>query len=103
MINVIHPSCSVSSGLLYLGWFIVFPSSAVTAFKFFYISIPSDFFVLFCSQETKEEKSSYTCPLCEKICTTQHQLTMHIRQVRRVPALDFLLLSVSGLPECVLQ
>lgn len=32
-------------------------------------------------QETKEEKSSYNCPLCEKICTTQHQLTMHIRQV----------------------
>ncbi|XP_054489056.2 ras-responsive element-binding protein 1 isoform X5 [Agelaius phoeniceus] len=32
------------------------------------------------NQETKEEKSSYTCPLCEKICTTQHQLTMHIRQ-----------------------
>ncbi|XP_029098526.1 ras-responsive element-binding protein 1 isoform X3 [Monodon monoceros] len=30
--------------------------------------------------ETKEEKSSYNCPLCEKICTTQHQLTMHIRQ-----------------------
>lgn len=28
----------------------------------------------------KEEKSSYNCPLCEKICTTQHQLTMHIRQ-----------------------
>lgn len=32
-------------------------------------------------QEMKEEKSSYNCPLCEKICTTQHQLTMHIRQV----------------------
>ncbi|XP_066124534.1 ras-responsive element-binding protein 1 isoform X3 [Saccopteryx bilineata] len=32
------------------------------------------------NQETKEEKSSYNCPLCEKICTTQHQLTMHIRQ-----------------------
>ncbi|NXH23339.1 RREB1 protein, partial [Bucco capensis] len=32
------------------------------------------------NQESKEEKSSYTCPLCEKICTTQHQLTMHIRQ-----------------------
>ncbi|XP_074254517.1 ras-responsive element-binding protein 1 isoform X2 [Saimiri boliviensis] len=31
-------------------------------------------------EETKEEKSSYNCPLCEKICTTQHQLTMHIRQ-----------------------
>ncbi|XP_013377269.1 PREDICTED: ras-responsive element-binding protein 1 isoform X1 [Chinchilla lanigera] len=30
--------------------------------------------------EMKEEKSSYNCPLCEKICTTQHQLTMHIRQ-----------------------
>ena len=34
-------------------------------------------------QETKEEKSSYNCPLCEKVCTTQHQLTMHIRQVCR--------------------
>ncbi|XP_040839956.1 ras-responsive element-binding protein 1 [Ochotona curzoniae] len=32
------------------------------------------------NQETKEEKSSYSCPLCEKLCTTQHQLTMHIRQ-----------------------
>ncbi|XP_052013435.1 ras-responsive element-binding protein 1 isoform X3 [Apodemus sylvaticus] len=32
------------------------------------------------NQETKEEKSSYNCPLCEKICTTQHQLTTHIRQ-----------------------
>lgn len=32
------------------------------------------------NQETKEERSSYNCPLCEKICTTQHQLTMHIRQ-----------------------
>uniref|UniRef100_A0A452QGP1 Ras-responsive element-binding protein 1 n=1 Tax=Ursus americanus TaxID=9643 RepID=A0A452QGP1_URSAM len=31
-------------------------------------------------EETKEEKSSYNCPLCEKICSTQHQLTMHIRQ-----------------------
>uniref|UniRef100_A0A8C6E5R5 Ras-responsive element-binding protein 1 n=1 Tax=Moschus moschiferus TaxID=68415 RepID=A0A8C6E5R5_MOSMO len=32
------------------------------------------------NQETKEEKSSYSCPLCEKVCATQHQLTMHIRQ-----------------------
>ncbi|XP_042320588.1 ras-responsive element-binding protein 1 isoform X2 [Sceloporus undulatus] len=32
------------------------------------------------NQETKDEKSSYTCPLCEKVCTTQHHLTMHIRQ-----------------------
>ncbi|XP_054554205.1 ras-responsive element-binding protein 1 isoform X2 [Talpa occidentalis] len=32
------------------------------------------------NQETKEEKSSYSCPLCEKLCPTQHQLTMHIRQ-----------------------
>nr|XP_056710129.1 ras-responsive element-binding protein 1 isoform X1 [Euleptes europaea] len=32
------------------------------------------------NQETKDEKSSYTCPLCEKFCATQHQLTMHIRQ-----------------------
>ncbi|KAM6184906.1 ras-responsive element-binding protein 1 [Rhynchocyon petersi] len=32
------------------------------------------------NQEAKEEKSSYNCPLCEKICSTQHQLTMHIRQ-----------------------
>uniref|UniRef100_A0A8C3WF26 Ras-responsive element-binding protein 1 n=1 Tax=Catagonus wagneri TaxID=51154 RepID=A0A8C3WF26_9CETA len=32
------------------------------------------------NQETKDERSSYNCPLCEKICTTQHQLTMHIRQ-----------------------
>lgn len=32
------------------------------------------------NQESKEEKSSYTCPLCEKVCNSQHQLTMHIRQ-----------------------
>ncbi|XP_072008635.1 ras-responsive element-binding protein 1 isoform X2 [Engystomops pustulosus] len=32
------------------------------------------------NQESKEEKSSYTCPLCEKMCNSQHQLTMHIRQ-----------------------
>ncbi|XP_053322245.1 ras-responsive element-binding protein 1 [Spea bombifrons] len=32
------------------------------------------------NQECKEEKSSYTCPLCDKICNSQHQLTMHIRQ-----------------------
>ncbi|XP_069769621.1 ras-responsive element-binding protein 1 isoform X2 [Narcine bancroftii] len=31
-------------------------------------------------QETKEEKSSFICPLCGKNCGTQHQLTMHIRQ-----------------------
>lgn len=41
--------------------------------------IDSPFIISF--QEMKEEKSSYNCPLCEKICTTQHQLTMHIRQV----------------------
>nr|XP_015210078.1 PREDICTED: ras-responsive element-binding protein 1 isoform X2 [Lepisosteus oculatus] len=32
------------------------------------------------NQETKEDKSSFTCPLCDKNCLTQHQLTMHIRQ-----------------------
>ncbi|XP_070603316.1 ras-responsive element-binding protein 1 isoform X2 [Erythrolamprus reginae] len=32
------------------------------------------------NQETKDEKSSFICPLCEKNCVTQHQLTMHIRQ-----------------------
>ncbi|XP_067910551.1 ras-responsive element-binding protein 1 isoform X5 [Heterodontus francisci] len=31
-------------------------------------------------QEAKEEKSFFICPLCEKNCGTQHQLTMHIRQ-----------------------
>ncbi|XP_039609300.1 ras-responsive element-binding protein 1 isoform X2 [Polypterus senegalus] len=31
-------------------------------------------------QEAKEEKSSFICPLCDKNCLTQHQLTMHIRQ-----------------------
>ncbi|XP_028813803.1 ras-responsive element-binding protein 1 isoform X2 [Denticeps clupeoides] len=31
------------------------------------------------TQETKED-SSFICPLCEKNCLTQHQLTMHIRQ-----------------------
>lgn len=77
-----------------LGMDSVFPPSSLTAFQSFYIDTPSGCFVIFCPQETKEEKSSYTCPLCEKICTTQHQLTMHIRQVCRVPALDFLLKSV---------
>lgn len=33
-------------------------------------------------QEVKEERSSFICPLCNKNCMTQHQLTMHIRQVR---------------------
>ncbi|XP_066435394.1 ras-responsive element-binding protein 1 isoform X2 [Eleutherodactylus coqui] len=32
------------------------------------------------NQESKDDKSSYTCPLCEKMCNSQHQLTMHIRQ-----------------------
>ncbi|XP_043920794.1 ras-responsive element-binding protein 1 [Protopterus annectens] len=32
------------------------------------------------NQESKEEKSSYICPLCEKVCPSQHLLTMHIRQ-----------------------
>ncbi|RXM96898.1 Ras-responsive element-binding protein 1 [Acipenser ruthenus] len=32
------------------------------------------------NQEAKEEKSLFICPLCEKNCMTQHQLTMHIRQ-----------------------
>lgn len=33
------------------------------------------------SQEVKEDRSSFICPLCNKNCMTQHQLTMHIRQV----------------------
>ncbi|XP_030629121.1 ras-responsive element-binding protein 1 [Chanos chanos] len=32
------------------------------------------------NQEVKEERSTFICPLCEKNCMTQHQLTMHIRQ-----------------------
>ncbi|XP_028289910.1 ras-responsive element-binding protein 1 [Gouania willdenowi] len=32
------------------------------------------------SQETKEESSPLICPLCDKSCQSQHQLTMHIRQ-----------------------
>ncbi|KAK5877683.1 hypothetical protein CesoFtcFv8_025164 [Champsocephalus esox] len=31
-------------------------------------------------QETKEESSAFICPLCDKDCQSQHQLTMHIRQ-----------------------
>uniref|UniRef100_A0A3B4F2B0 Ras responsive element binding protein 1 n=1 Tax=Pundamilia nyererei TaxID=303518 RepID=A0A3B4F2B0_9CICH len=31
-------------------------------------------------QDTKDDSSSYCCPLCDKSCQTQHQLTMHIRQ-----------------------
>ncbi|XP_078544187.1 ras-responsive element-binding protein 1 isoform X2 [Lissotriton helveticus] len=30
--------------------------------------------------ESKEDKSPHICPLCEKVCNSQHQLTMHIRQ-----------------------
>ncbi|KTF85195.1 hypothetical protein cypCar_00020612 [Cyprinus carpio] len=30
--------------------------------------------------EVKIERSSFICPLCNKNCMTQHQLTMHIRQ-----------------------
>ncbi|XP_076827244.1 ras-responsive element-binding protein 1 isoform X2 [Brachyhypopomus gauderio] len=32
------------------------------------------------SQEGKDDTSSLICPLCDKNCQTQHQLTMHIRQ-----------------------
>ncbi|XP_030624717.1 ras-responsive element-binding protein 1 [Chanos chanos] len=32
------------------------------------------------SQEAKDDSSSFICPLCDKNCVTQHQLTMHIRQ-----------------------
>ncbi|KAM9839542.1 ras-responsive element-binding protein 1 isoform 2-T3 [Aulostomus maculatus] len=32
------------------------------------------------NQDAKEDSSAYICPLCDKSCQTQHQLTMHIRQ-----------------------
>ncbi|XP_028832081.1 ras-responsive element-binding protein 1 isoform X2 [Denticeps clupeoides] len=32
------------------------------------------------NQEVKEDRSTFICPLCDKNCMTQHQLTMHIRQ-----------------------
>lgn len=32
------------------------------------------------NQEAKNDSSSLTCPLCDKPCQNQHQLTMHIRQ-----------------------
>ncbi|XP_053090042.1 ras-responsive element-binding protein 1 isoform X2 [Pangasianodon hypophthalmus] len=32
------------------------------------------------SQDVKDDTSSLICPLCDKNCQTQHQLTMHIRQ-----------------------
>ncbi|KAK5622004.1 hypothetical protein CRENBAI_012817 [Crenichthys baileyi] len=32
------------------------------------------------NQESKDDSSAYICPLCDKNCQTQHQLTMHIRQ-----------------------
>ncbi|XP_026217976.1 ras-responsive element-binding protein 1 isoform X2 [Anabas testudineus] len=32
------------------------------------------------NQDTKDDSSAYICPLCDKSCQTQHQLTMHIRQ-----------------------
>nr|XP_057916808.1 ras-responsive element-binding protein 1-like isoform X1 [Doryrhamphus excisus] len=32
------------------------------------------------NQDAKEDHSTHICPLCDKSCQTQHQLTMHIRQ-----------------------
>ncbi|XP_007540595.1 ras-responsive element-binding protein 1 [Poecilia formosa] len=32
------------------------------------------------SQDSKDDGSAFICPLCDKNCQTQHQLTMHIRQ-----------------------
>ncbi|XP_041824773.1 ras-responsive element-binding protein 1 isoform X2 [Melanotaenia boesemani] len=32
------------------------------------------------NQDTKDDSSTHICPLCDKSCQTQHQLTMHIRQ-----------------------
>ncbi|XP_026185273.1 ras-responsive element-binding protein 1 isoform X2 [Mastacembelus armatus] len=32
------------------------------------------------NQDTKDDSSACICPLCDKSCQTQHQLTMHIRQ-----------------------
>ncbi|KAF7653094.1 hypothetical protein LDENG_00087090, partial [Lucifuga dentata] len=32
------------------------------------------------TQDTKDDSSAWTCPLCDKTCQNQHQLTMHIRQ-----------------------
>ncbi|XP_061876777.1 ras-responsive element-binding protein 1 isoform X1 [Entelurus aequoreus] len=31
-------------------------------------------------QDVKEDHSTHVCPLCDKSCQSQHQLTMHIRQ-----------------------
>ncbi|KAG5286847.1 hypothetical protein AALO_G00019430 [Alosa alosa] len=32
------------------------------------------------NQEVKEDRATFICPLCDKSCGSQHQLTMHIRQ-----------------------
>ncbi|XP_024135551.1 ras-responsive element-binding protein 1 isoform X2 [Oryzias melastigma] len=32
------------------------------------------------NQDAKDDSSAFICPLCDKNCQTQHQLTMHIRQ-----------------------
>ncbi|XP_015252288.1 PREDICTED: ras-responsive element-binding protein 1-like [Cyprinodon variegatus] len=32
------------------------------------------------NQDTKDDSLAFICPLCDKNCQTQHQLTMHIRQ-----------------------
>ncbi|XP_069368250.1 ras-responsive element-binding protein 1 isoform X2 [Paralichthys olivaceus] len=32
------------------------------------------------TQDTKDDSSAFICPLCDKDCQSQHQLTMHIRQ-----------------------
>uniref|UniRef100_A0A1A8LCN1 Ras responsive element binding protein 1 n=1 Tax=Nothobranchius pienaari TaxID=704102 RepID=A0A1A8LCN1_9TELE len=32
------------------------------------------------NHDTKDDGSTHICPLCDKSCQTQHQLTMHIRQ-----------------------
>lgn len=38
-------------------------------------------FILYLFQEAKDDSGCIVCPLCDKSFQTQHQLTMHIRQV----------------------
>ncbi len=45
------------------------------------------YFISYLFQEAKDDSGCISCPLCDKSFQTQHQLTMHIRQVTYTPYL----------------
>uniref|UniRef100_A0A3B4UUQ4 Ras responsive element binding protein 1 n=1 Tax=Seriola dumerili TaxID=41447 RepID=A0A3B4UUQ4_SERDU len=63
------------SSLLFLS--VLFLSPLLVFFPCF---LPSPLFSLFPLLDTKEESGALICPLCDKSCQTQHQLTMHMCQ-----------------------